>query len=190
MTDLSIPIQLGTRAVTLRSLKYDGSLNYSWPARLLWQDAAGFIWHTPAGAPFTRPSGVSPVPYDWVGRAWYASWYLVDASLLPVSAAGAAGVIHHYYCNLGLPGAWQDDVYQFVDLDLDVLVYPDGRHAVLDEEEFVAHQQRFGYPPATVAGVRQAERDVLALARSGGDPFDGTLARYHQALRDEGLSRS
>jgi protein associated with RNAse G/E len=185
MSDLTTAVGLGTRAIVLRSVKYDGSLNYSWPAHLLWEDESGFIWYTPAGATLTRPTGGQPVPYDWVGRVWYARWYLVDASLVTARDAGTAGVVHHYYCNLGLPGAWQTDEYRFVDLDLDVLIYPDGRHAVLDEDEFTMHQERFGYPTATVAGVRQAAQDVLALARSGTEPFDGTLARYHVALHAE-----
>ena len=83
--------------------------------------------------------------------------------------------MHHYYCNLGLPIAGQHDVYQFVDLDLDLLVYPGGRHAILDEDEFAAHQERFGYPADVIAGVRRAAQDVLALAQSHRDPFDGTL---------------
>lgn len=183
MADLSAsPAALGTRAFVLRSIKYDGSLNYHWPARLLWEDATGFIWHTPAGATFTRATRSHPVPYDWVGRVWYARWYMVDASLVTAREAGAAGSLHHYYCNIGQPGTWQDDVFQFVDLDLDVLIYPDGRHALLDEDEFATHQRRFGYPPAAIAGAQQAAEDVLALAQAGGDPFDGTLARYHAAL--------
>jgi uncharacterized protein len=180
--DASARTQTCAGAIVLRSVKYDGSLNYHWPARLLWQDESGFIWHAPAGAPFTRPGGVTPVPFDWIGRVWYARWYLVDASLLPASEAGAVGVVHHYYCNVGLPGAWRDDVYQFVDLDLDLLVYPDGRHILLDEDEFTAHQQHYGYPTDVIAGVRRAAQDVLALAQAGADPFDGTLARYHLTL--------
>lgn len=182
MPDRASPAELATRPIVLRSVKYDGALNYHWPARLLWEDAAGFIWFARAGDPFTRPAGTTPVPYDWVGRVWYDRWYLVDASLLPASETGEAGIVHHYYCNLGLPGQWRENVYEFTDLDLDLLIYPDGRHILLDEDEFAAHQVRFGYPAETVANVLQATQDVLALARSGAAPFDGTLARFHIAL--------
>ena len=167
----------GARAILLRSIKYDGSLNYVWPARVVWEDAGGFIWRTLAGSDFTRPTGVTPVPYDWVGRVWYDRWYLVDASLVPAGAAEGAGALHHYYCNIAAPGAWDGDIFRFVDLDLDLMIYPDGRQTLLDEDEFAAHQVRFAYPPATIAAVRRAVREVSELARAGAAPFDGTLTR-------------
>src|SRR5260221_14161057 len=111
------PASLGARVVQLRSVKYDGSLNYLWPARVLSRDAHGFLWATPAGAPFTRPTQGQPVPHDWIGRICYARWHAVDASLTPAPIAGAAGVLDHYYCNIGMPGAWAGDDFQYGDLD-------------------------------------------------------------------------
>lgn len=193
MTSLHAPVVADPRSICMSSVKFDGSLNYTWPAYVLWHDADGFIWHTPAGAPFTRPQGIYPVPFDWIGRIWYDRWYMVDCSLVPPSVAGVAGAVHHYYCNIGAPGAWDGDGtrdrYRFVDLDLDVMIYPDGRHALLDEDEFAAHQVRFDYPAETVAAVRQAAEDVVMLARSGLAPFDGTLSAYHAALHDATNSR-
>lgn len=184
MSTIIQPKRPAARAMRLRSLKYDGSLNYEWPAQVVWEDHAGFIWFTPAGAPFTRPTATTPVPYDWVGRIWYDRWYMVDASLLPVAVAGAAGVVHHYYCNIGAPGAWEDDIYHFIDFDLDVAVYPDGRGELLDEDEFAAHQVRFGYPAAVIAATWQAVDDVRALAEVRATPFDGSLAAHHLALHE------
>jgi protein associated with RNAse G/E len=178
------PARRQRRAMRVRSLKYDGSLNYEWPGQVVWEDHAGFIWFTPAGAPFTRPSGTTPVPYDWIGRVWYDHWYMVDASLLPVAVAGVAGVVHHYYCNIGAPGGWEDDIYRFVDLDLDVTIFPDGRSELLDEDEFAAHQVRFGYPDEVIAASWQSVDDVLALAEVRATPFDGSLAAHHLALHE------
>jgi uncharacterized protein len=182
----SDPVRLGTRIIQLRSVKYDDSLNYFWPARVVQEDDAGFTWATPAGAPFTRPDRVIPVPHDWLGRVWYDRWYAVDASLAPPSRGTAPGTLLHYYCNLGMPGAWTGSVFRYVDLDLDVQIYPDGRHELLDEDEFAAHQVRYGYPDAIIAATEQAARDAIALARAGGTPFDGTLIAWHVALHAAG----
>lgn len=167
--------------MALRSVKYDGSLNYTWPARVLWEDATGFIWYAPAGTRFTRPASIETLEFDWVGRIWYDRWYAVDASLLP-GAAGAAGALDHYYCNIAAPGAWEGVSYRFVDLDLDALVFPDGRTRLLDEDELAEHTARFGYPADLVAAVHRAAEEVLGLARAGAPPFDGALVAYHQAI--------
>jgi len=41
-----------------------------------------------------------------------------------------------WYCNVSYPAEIGEDVVTFRDLALDLLVYPDGRQIVLDEDEF------------------------------------------------------
>ena len=43
-----------------------------------------------------------------------------------------------WYCNVALPAELDGDVVRYVDLALDLLVFPDGRRLVLDEDEFAA----------------------------------------------------
>jgi protein associated with RNAse G/E len=186
MTTGSGATPIGTRTIVLRSVKFDGALNYFWPARVVQEDTAGFIWATPAGAPFTRPNRVIAVPHDWLGRVWYDRWYAVDASLTPPTRGAEPGTLVHYYCNLGMPGAWEGDVFRYVDLDLDVQIFPDGRHELLDEDEFAAHQVRYGYPADVIAATERAARDAIALARAGAAPFDGSLVAWHVALHAAG----
>jgi predicted RNA-binding protein associated with RNAse of E/G family len=41
-----------------------------------------------------------------------------------------------YYCNIGFPAEIGKDKLSYVDLALDLLVFPDGRQVVVDEDEF------------------------------------------------------
>jgi uncharacterized protein len=43
-----------------------------------------------------------------------------------------------WYCNITMPAELHTDSVSYVDLALDLLVYPDGRQLVLDEDEFDA----------------------------------------------------
>ncbi len=43
-----------------------------------------------------------------------------------------------WYCNVGRPADIRAETVSYVDLALDLLVYPDGRQEVLDEDEFSA----------------------------------------------------
>ncbi len=46
------------------------------------------------------------------------------------------GKLKCWYCNIGYPAVITDDSIAYRDLALDLLVYPDGRQMVLDEDEF------------------------------------------------------
>jgi hypothetical protein len=41
-----------------------------------------------------------------------------------------------WYCNIGHPAKYEDQVLSYIDLALDLLVYPDGKQLILDEDEF------------------------------------------------------
>jgi uncharacterized protein len=42
-----------------------------------------------------------------------------------------------WYCNIGYPAEMDEKRVSYIDLALDLLVYPDGRQLVLDEDEFM-----------------------------------------------------
>jgi predicted RNA-binding protein associated with RNAse of E/G family len=43
-----------------------------------------------------------------------------------------------WYCNIGSPAEIDGNTISYIDLSLDLLVFPDGRQIVLDEDEFNA----------------------------------------------------
>ena len=43
-----------------------------------------------------------------------------------------------WYCNIGCPAEINSDCLSYVDLALDLIIYPDGRQLVVDEDEFEA----------------------------------------------------
>ncbi|WP_322509582.1 DUF402 domain-containing protein, partial [Anaerolinea sp.] len=49
---------------------------------------------------------------------------------------GKSEAIKGWYCNVCLPPEIVDGEIRYVDLALDLLVYPNGRQQVLDEDEF------------------------------------------------------
>ena len=46
------------------------------------------------------------------------------------------GTLKGWYCNVGKPAVLGDGEVSYIDLALDLLVYPDGRQLVLDEDEY------------------------------------------------------
>lgn len=67
------------------------------------------------------------------------------------------GALTGWYCNITRPARFEADAIYADDLALDVMVYPDGRLVVLDEDEFTA----LGLDGETVKKARAALADLL-----------------------------
>jgi len=63
-------------------------------------------------------------------------------------------------------------VISFVDLDLDIRMWPDGHTELLDEDEFIAHAALFNYPPEMRRKAWEAVDQVMALWRAKTPPFN------------------
>ncbi len=68
-----------------------------------------------------------------------------------------------WYCNVTTPAEFSDGKIAYIDLALDLLVYPDGRYLILDEDEFEA----LALPHEQQAKARQALDSLVGLAEAG-----------------------
>ncbi len=155
--------------IRVDSLKFDGRLHRSWPARLVRQTGAlvvleGVFETEVSHALLGRiQAGTFSTEYYWTDR-----WYSVFRFREPT------GRLRNYYCNVNRPAEFDGDVLSFVDLDIDVLVAPDFSHTVLDEDEFEAHAAEFGYDEPLRARVRESLSELLRLLEARAFPFDET----------------
>jgi protein associated with RNAse G/E len=159
--------EVGGRLVRVDSLKFDGRLHRSWPARLVRQTGALVVIegvfetevrHALLG---TIHAGTLSTEFYWTDR-WYSVFRFREPS----------GALRNYYCNVNRPAEFDDGVLSFVDLDIDVLVAPDFSYTVLDEDEFETHAARFGYDESLRARVRDSLAELLRLIETRAFPFD------------------
>ncbi len=71
------------------------------------------------------------------------------------------GSLKGWYCNVTAPARLDGGDLRYVDLALDLLVFPDGRQLVLDEDEF----QTLDIDEETRAAARQALEELQALVQ-------------------------
>ncbi len=64
-----------------------------------------------------------------------------------------------WYCNIAKPAVFGDGQLSFVDLALDLLVHPDGRQVVLDEDEFA----QMDLTDQTQRQARRALKELQAI---------------------------
>ncbi len=70
---------------------------------------------------------------------------------------GHDGTLKGWYCNVSYPARLEGDRLYYKDLALDLLVFPDGRQVVLDEDEFEA----LPLSPEIRAKAREALRELM-----------------------------
>jgi predicted RNA-binding protein associated with RNAse of E/G family len=74
-----------------------------------------------------------------------------------------------WYCNIGRPATIQDNLVSYQDLALDLLVYPNGRQIVLDEDEF----DRLNLAEDTRAQARHALAELQSRFMDVARKWDG-----------------
>lgn len=77
------------------------------------------------------------------------------------------GTIKAWYCNISFPAEFSDNTLIYRDLELDLLVYPDGRQKVLDMDDFIVLPINSHVRTAAL----QALNELQELISSGSDVF-------------------
>lgn len=153
--------------VTIRVMKYNGELHRTWRAHvsrreesLIVLDAVfeDEVQHSQLGL---IGRGTVSIEYYWLDR-----WYNVFRFLEP------DGSVRNFYCNVNLPPEFNGRTLSYVDLDMDIVVFPDLSYEILDMDEFEANAERYGYPDEIQEGAGLALNELQALIEMRAFPFD------------------
>src|SRR3990170_6651589 len=112
-------MSVSEREVTIRKFLYGGKPSYVWTGRVVEQTGSGVV----VEATFThgrRDLGyVVLEPGDrWVESYFFDRWYNI------FEIYGQDGELKGWYCNICTPARLRDTELTFIDLALDLFVYP------------------------------------------------------------------
>lgn len=108
--------------------------------------------------------GTISYEYYWIDR-----WYNI------FRFHGPDGAFRNYYCNVSMPPVFENGVLDYVDLDIDVLVWPDSSHQILDEAEYEENALKFEYPETIRLNVRRALAEIISLIENRSLPTSRNL---------------
>jgi uncharacterized protein len=126
----------------------------------LWGAAGRTIYRDDEPLFVTEHDALTLVP---PGRWWAPSWWIGHPEL-------------EVYVNINTPAERRGDRIVWVDLDLDVIRFRDGRVEVVDRDEFEEHQVRYGYPGDLIARAEAVTAEAHELVTRNVPPFDGLAA--------------
>lgn len=128
-------------SITVNSKNYDGSIRRTWrcefiarqgPLLTFWGVFDQDIEHSDLGL---IKKGTISHEYYWLDR-WYNVFRFHESD----------GTFRNYYCNINMPPTFENGVLDYVDLDIDIVIWPDLSFEILDREEFEQNATKFGLP--------------------------------------------
>ena len=144
-------------SLTIVSSKYDGRFRFSMDVDLLYGSSSLLLARGRPGRVIRRADESRVGPY------WSLEYLPLDRPYNIVSFFTPDGAIHQHFCNVLTSPRLTDDVLSYVDLDLDVIVLPDGTYRVEDREEFERNARALCYPPRLVSLAEAAVGNLVRL---------------------------
>jgi protein associated with RNAse G/E len=151
----------------INARKYDGSIHRSWQAKLIEETSAYWLFEGVFDSQ-VRHSDLGIIEKGTISYEYYFknAWFNVFRFHQPT------GEFRNFYCNLNLPPTFENNILDYVDLDLDILVGKDFQIRLLDEKEFDDNSKKFLYGKETIEGVGRSLKIVLNLIESREFPFN------------------
>lgn len=167
---LLMAVQIGPRAipgtrVLLRATKYDGTAHWIQPFQVVSDDGNLLVASYKARTPIYTSRGEFRSPYDSLVYFWRDRWF----NVFRLSRPGCPLAL--WYCNVTTPPQFDGCQIGYIDLDLDVKVLPNRCFELLDEDEFAAHREKYGYPEDVVGNAEAAAQELIAMVRTREFPF-------------------
>ncbi|HHX44674.1 MAG TPA: DUF402 domain-containing protein [Chloroflexi bacterium] len=134
---------------------------------------AGEVVHADEGVtvvrcPWTREAPLDLGPFVLEAGDVFLEYYFRDEWFSVFQIHGADGALKGWYGNITAPAEIGADAIRWIDLALDLLVLPDGRALVVDEDEFTA----LALSPDTARQARAGLARLQRWVRERRPPFD------------------
>lgn len=152
--------------MTVRVLKHDGSEYRRWHGQLTRQEGPLIVLDAEFETDVSHhllgeiKRGTRTIEYYWLDR-WYNVFRFVEAD----------GTTRLWYCNVNTPPELAGSMLSYVDLDIDILVQPDGIYQVLDLDEFEANARTYAYSEEEKARALIALDELISMIENRQFPF-------------------
>jgi uncharacterized protein len=85
------------------------------------------------------------------------------------------GSLKGWYCNVTRPAVFKDGQVSYIDLALDLLVFPDGKQIVLDEDEFIELKLNEQAQQNALAALEQLKQIFMPPINFRLEKIDGSI---------------
>jgi protein associated with RNAse G/E len=137
----------------------DGSVHRWWPAVVEWVTGREVSTIAEVGTYFDGP----PETAGFRHRFWSRMIYWTDRPYNLMELYEPDGRFFELYANVAGPATIEGKKIQYTDLELDVVKKPKRPARIVDEDEFEAAAQQYGYAPEFQRCCREAAEEAREL---------------------------
>lgn len=153
-------------AVLVNSRKMDNKIYRSWNTKLIEQNASLLILFGEFKSEIMHKHlGVirrGTLSYEYY---WFDRWYSVFRFHEP------DGSLRNFYCNINKPPVFERNTLNYIDLDIDVIVWNDYQREILDVDEFEENKKKYNYSEKLVKKTKDSLTELLELIDNRHFPF-------------------
>lgn len=85
-----------------------------------------------------------------------------------------------YYCNIASPYILEDEkTLKYIDYDLDLRVFPDGTHHILDKNEYEFHKKIMNYSEDLDYVIKHELETLIKIKEKNAGPFNIEIINYY-----------
>src|SRR5699024_4669736 len=144
--------------------KHNGQLHRIWEESLVLKGTENVIIVANDKTMVTESDGE-----NWITQEPAICYFYADCWFNIISMIKNDGI--HYYCNISSPFVYDENMIKYIDYDLDVMVYPDMTHVLLDKDEYEENKQEIGYPDVLDRILYRNVEYLLGWVRQRKGPF-------------------
>jgi protein associated with RNAse G/E len=152
--------------VTINARKFDGKIHRSWKADLIEQTDSLLVFYGVFSEEVKHPDlgvirrGTISYEYYWLDRCYNVFRFHEPQ-----------GEFRNFYCNINLPPTFENDVLDYIDLDIDILIWEDFSYQILDKIEFEENAVKYNYSPEIINKVHSNVKELKRILELRQFPF-------------------
>ncbi len=159
--------------ITINARKLDGEIHRSWKAELIEETEDLYVFLGIFDFEIAHPKlGVIRRETKSYEYYWKNGWFNVFRFHEP------EGDFRNYYCNINQPPVLENGILNYVDLDIDVLIWKDFSYEILDIDEFEENIEKYKYPESLQKQAHKSLKDLLKIIEQKEFPFGDEDLKY------------
>jgi len=156
-----------SKIISINSRKFDGRIHRTWNAELI--EVTDELIAAVGRFEFdVAHSHLGVIRKDSISHEffWRDRWFNIFRFHEP------DGALRNFYCNISKPPNFENNVLDFIDLEIDIVVWKDMSYEILDREEYERASREFNFPADIRKRVEISINQLNAMIKSNEFPFN------------------